>query len=216
MKLFEETKYFSIVLFIYISPFFSLPSESENTQIYKEIIVQDFEHESFGPENIKAKLGPDFTPEVRISSVLRTPERDSTKSLYVEVTAEKNQSFEILFNTPWVSNDFVKEFRFHLYANEGGGSLYMLVPDSTLDIKKILITHFLFSGWKAIDLDISRKVRQDDIVSHKHSELTFLGFLYEAPFERKRGTREIFVIDDILAKVRPKYLLFPSEKTLVK
>ncbi len=184
--------------------------------IYKEVLVQDFESGSFGDENVKAILGPDFTPEVRISTVFRTPERESEKSLYVEVAAEKNQSFQILFKNPWSSQEFVKEFIFHLYSNEGGGSLYVLVRDSSLEIKKLLITHFNFSGWKKISIDISRKTRQDDIVTHKSSELTLLGFLYEAPFERKRGTREVFVLDDILAKIRSKYLLFPGEKTLVK
>ncbi|PJZ64311.1 flagellar assembly protein FlaA [Leptospira wolffii] len=184
--------------------------------IYKEVIVQDFETDSFGEENIKAKLGPELNPEVRISTVFRTPERDSEKSLYVEVSAERNQSFQILFKKPWTSQEFVKEFSFHMYANEGGGSLFLLVRDSTLDMKKLLLTHFNFSGWKKVSLDISRKVRQDDLVTHKNSELVLLGFLYVAPFEMKRGAREVFVIDDILAKVRPKYLLFPGEKTLVK
>ncbi|PKA14581.1 flagellar assembly protein FlaA [Leptospira haakeii] len=184
--------------------------------IYKEYVVQDFETEVFGEENVKAKLGPDFSPEVRISTVFRTPERESEKSLYVELSAEKNQSFQILFKKPWSSKEFVKEFKFHVYANDGGGSLFVLVRDSSLDQKKILLTHFNFSGWKVLSLDITRKVRQDDLVTHKNSELVFLGFLYEAPFERKRGTREVFVIDDILAKTRPKYLLFPGEKALVK
>ncbi|WP_246052563.1 flagellar assembly protein FlaA [Leptospira semungkisensis] len=184
--------------------------------IYKEVLVQDFETDPFGEENVKSKLGPDFTPEVRISSVFRTPERESEKSLYVEVSAEKNQSFQILFKKPWSSQEFVKEFKFHLYANEGGGSLFILVRDSSLEIKKLLLTHFNFTGWKTLKVDITRKVRQDDLVTHKSSELVFLGFLYEAPFERKRGTREVFVIDDILAKVRPKYMIFPGEKTLVK
>lgn len=207
--------FFLIVLSgIYI---LSIPILSKDLSgIYKEYLVQDFETEIFGEENVKAKLGPDFSPEVRISTVFRTPERESEKSLYVELSAEKNQSFQILFKKPWSSQEFVKEFKFHVYANDGGGSLFILVRDSTLDQKKILLTHFNFSGWKVLSLDITRKVRQDDLVTHKNSELVFLGFLYEAPFERKRGTREVFVIDDILAKTRPKYLLFPGEKALVK
>ncbi|TGK21258.1 hypothetical protein EHO61_02160 [Leptospira fluminis] len=206
----------TVLLLAVAFPVFSQNSATENPRIYNEILVQDFETEEFGPENIKSKLGQEFLPEIRISSVLRTPERNSTKSLFVEVTAEKNQSFEIRFQKPWKTTDFVKDFRFHIYANEGGGSLFLLVRDSTLDIKKLLITHFLFSGWKVIDLDVSRKVRQDDLVAYVRSEFQVLGFLYEAPFERKRGSREIFVLDDILVNVRPKYLLFPTEKTLVK
>ncbi|MEI1276832.1 flagellar assembly protein FlaA [Leptospira venezuelensis] len=207
-------KFFSILAVIFILSGEILPKDLSG--IYKEYVVQDFETEVFGEENVKAKLGPDFSPEVRISTVFRTPERESEKSLYVELSAEKNQSFQILFKKPWSSKEFVKEFKFHVYANDGGGSLFVLVRDSSLDQKKLLLTHFNFSGWKVLSLDITRKVRQDDLVTHKNSELVFLGFLYEAPFERKRGTREVFVIDDILAKARPKYLLFPGEKALVK
>lgn len=206
-----------IFLFVLLQVLFVLEVQAKDLSgIYKEVLVQDFETDPFGEDNIKAKLGPDFVPELRISTVFRTPERDSEKSLYVEVNAEKNQSFQILFRKPWSSSEFVKEFLFHIYANEGGGTLYLLVRDSTLDIKRVLVTHFNFSGWKKITTDISRKVRQDDIVTNKSSELTVIGFLYEAPFERRRGTREVFVIDDILAKIRPKYLLFPGENTLIK
>ncbi|WP_207761487.1 hypothetical protein [Leptospira perolatii] len=197
---------------------FKLQSQDQtsNLRIYKDVIVEDFENFTVDSKMVKEKLGPEFFPEVRISNVLHTQQRESAKSLYIEVKAEKNQSFQILFPKPWSSSEFVKEFTFHIYANEGGGSLYVLLRDSTLDIKKILVAHLLFSGWKALSIDVSRKIRQDDLVTNKHSELQLLGFLYEAPFERRRGTREIFVIDDIIAKVRPKYLLFQGEKTLVR
>ncbi|WP_408611627.1 flagellar filament outer layer protein FlaA [Leptospira ainlahdjerensis] len=190
--------------------------EKSPAEIWKQVVVEDFETKEWNTKNLKTRLAEEYFPDIRTSSLLLSPERNSSKSLLLEVPAEKNQSFEILWESPWRTRGFVQEFQFHVYSSGSGASLYVLLRDSTLEVKKILITHLSFEGWKKIKLNVVRKIRQDDIIFTKQAPVEFLGLLYEAPFEMKRGTRDLFAIDDILAIIRDKNRMFPNDKTLVR
>ncbi|MCG6166892.1 flagellar filament outer layer protein FlaA [Leptospira sp. FAT2] len=190
--------------------------EKSSAEIWKQVVVEDFETKEWSSKNLKTRLPAEYFPDIRTSSLLLSPERNSSRSLLLEVPAEKNQSFEILWEQSWKTKGFVQEFQFHIYSSGSGASLYILLRDSTLEVKKILITHLSFEGWKKIRLNVIRKIRQEDIVFTKQNPVEFLGLLYEAPFEMKRGTRDLFAIDDILAIVRDKNRMFQGDKTLVK
>ncbi|WP_232429143.1 flagellar filament outer layer protein FlaA [Leptospira interrogans] len=197
----------------------SLPLRSQDrssAEIWKQIVVEDFETKEWNSKNLKTKLSKEYLPEIRISTLMLSPERNSTKSLLLEVPAEKNQSFEILWEQTWKTKGFVQEFQFHIYSSGSGASLYVLLRDSTLEVKKILITHLNYEGWKKIRLNVIRKIRQDEILFSKQIPIEFLGLLYEAPFTMKRGTRDLFAIDDILAIVRDKNRMFIDEYRLIR
>ncbi|MFH4972869.1 flagellar filament outer layer protein FlaA [Leptospira interrogans] len=197
----------------------SLPLRSQDrssAEIWKQIVVEDFETKEWNSKNLKTRLSKEYLPEIRISTLMLSPERNSTKSLLLEVPAEKNQSFEILWEQTWKTKGFVQEFQFHIYSSGSGASLYVLLRDSTLEVKKILITHLNYEGWKKIRLNVIRKIRQDEILFSKQIPIEFLGLLYEAPFTMKRGTRDLFAIDDILAIVRDKNRMFIDEYRLIR
>lgn len=207
--------FFVILFFILVS----LPLRSQDrssAEIWKQIVVEDFETKEWNSKNLKTKLSKEYLPEIRISTLMLSPERNSTKSLLLEVPAEKNQSFEILWEQTWKTKGFVQEFQFHIYSSGSGASLYVLLRDSTLEVKKILITHLNYEGWKKIRLNVIRKIRQDEILFSKQIPIEFLGLLYEAPFTMKRGTRDLFAIDDILAIVRDKNRMFIDEYRLIR
>lgn len=190
--------------------------DRSSAEIWKQIVVEDFETKEWDSKNLKTKLSKEYLPEIRISTLMLSPERNSTKSLLLEVPAEKNQSFEILWEQTWKTKGFVQEFQFHIYSSGSGASLYVLLRDSTLEVKKILITHLNYEGWKKIRLNVIRKIRQDEILFSKQIPIEFLGLLYEAPFTMKRGTRDLFAIDDILAIVRDKNRMFIDEYRLIR
>ncbi|APH42819.1 Flagellar filament outer layer protein Flaa domain protein [Leptospira interrogans serovar Copenhageni/Icterohaemorrhagiae] len=190
--------------------------DRSSAEIWKQIVVEDFETKEWNSKNLKTKLSKEYLPEIRISTLMLSPERNSTKSLLLEVPAEKNQSFEILWEQTWKTKGFVQEFQFHIYSSGSGASLYVLLRDSTLEVKKILITHLNYEGWKKIRLNVIRKIRQDEILFSKQIPIEFLGLLYEAPFTMKRGTRDLFAIDDILAIVRDKNRMFIDEYRLIR
>lgn len=197
--------------------FFPLRSQDRSSaEIWKQIVVEDFETKEWNSKNLKTKLSKEYEPEIRTSTLMLSPERNSTKSLLLEVPAEKNQSFEILWEQTWKTKGFVQEFQFHIYSSGSGASLYVLLRDSTLEVKKILITHLNYEGWKKIRLNVIRKIRQDEILFSKQIPIEFLGLLYEAPFTMKRGTRDLFAIDDILAIVRDKNRMFVDENRLIR
>lgn len=207
---------FFVILFFILA---SLPLRSQDrssAEIWKQIVVEDFETKEWDSKNLKTKLSKEYLPEIRISTLMLSPERNSTKSLLLEVPAEKNQSFEILWEQTWKTKGFVQEFQFHIYSSGSGASLYVLLRDSTLEVKKILITHLNYEGWKKIRLNVIRKIRQDEILFSKQIPIEFLGLLYEAPFTMKRGTRDLFAIDDILAIVRDKNRMFIDEYRLIR
>lgn len=207
--------FFVILFFILVS----LPLRSQDrssAEIWKQIVVEDFETKEWNSKNLKTKLSKEYLPEIRISTLMLSPERNSTKSLLLEVPAEKNQSLEILWEQTWKTKGFVQEFQFHIYSSGSGASLYVLLRDSTLEVKKILITHLNYEGWKKIRLNVIRKIRQDEILFSKQIPIEFLGLLYEAPFTMKRGTRDLFAIDDILAIVRDKNRMFIDEYRLIR
>ncbi|AOP33018.1 flagellar assembly protein FlaA [Leptospira tipperaryensis] len=217
MRMTEIQNYVLLVMLL----FFKLSNpvdaqEKSPAEIWKQVVVEDFETKEWNTKNLKTRLAKEYFPDIRTSSLLLSPERNSSKSLLLEVPAEKNQSFEILWESPWRTRGFVQEFQFHVYSSGSGASLYVLLRDSTLEVKKILITHLSFEGWKKIKLNVVRKIRQDDIVFTKQAPVEFLGLLYEAPFEMKRGTRDLFAIDDILAIIRDKNRMFPNDRTLVR
>ncbi|TQE68626.1 flagellar assembly protein FlaA [Leptospira noguchii] len=190
--------------------------DRSSAEIWKQIVVEDFETKEWNSKNLKTKLSKEYEPEIRTSTLMLSPERNSTKSLLLEVPAEKNQSFEILWEQTWKTKGFVQEFQFHIYSSGSGASLYVLLRDSTLEVKKILITHLNYEGWKKIRLNVIRKIRQDEILFSKQIPIEFLGLLYEAPFTMKRGTRDLFAIDDILAIVRDKNRMFVDENRLIR
>ncbi|EMO25655.1 flagellar filament outer layer protein Flaa domain protein [Leptospira interrogans serovar Bataviae str. HAI135] len=190
--------------------------DRSSAEIWKQIVVEDFETKEWNSKNLKTKLSKEYEPEIRTSTLMLSPERNSTKSLLLEVPAEKNQSFEILWEQTWKTKGFVQEFQFHIYSSGSGASLYILLRDSTLEVKKILITHLNYEGWKKIRLNVIRKIRQDEILFSKQIPIEFLGLLYEAPFTMKRGTRDLFAIDDILAIVRDKNRMFVDENRLIR
>ncbi|MGJ4718004.1 flagellar filament outer layer protein FlaA [Leptospira interrogans] len=207
--------FFVILFFILVS----LPLRSQDrssAEIWKQIVVEDFETKEWNSKNLKTRLSKEYLPEIRISTLMLSPERNSTKSLLLEVPAEKNQSFEILWEQTWKTKGFVQEFQFHIYSSGSGALLYVLLRDSTLEVKKILITHLNYEGWKKIRLNVIRKIRQDEILFSKQIPIEFLGLLYEAPFTMKRGTRDLFAIDDILAIVRDKNRMFIDEYRLIR
>ncbi|WP_255297619.1 flagellar filament outer layer protein FlaA [Leptospira kirschneri] len=204
-----------MLFFILIS--FPLKSQDRpSAEIWKQIVVEDFETKEWNSKNLKTRLSKEYLPEIRISTLMLSPERNSTKSLLLEVPAEKNQSFEILWEQTWKTKGFVQEFQFHIYSSGSGASLYVLLRDSTLEVKKILITHLNYEGWKKVRLNVIRKIRQDEILFSKQIPIEFLGLLYEAPFTMKRGTRDLFAIDDILAIVRDKNRMFIDENRLIR
>ncbi|ASV07735.1 flagellar assembly protein FlaA [Leptospira interrogans serovar Canicola] len=190
--------------------------DRSSAEIWKQIVVEDLETKEWNSKNLKTRLSKEYLPEIRISTLMLSPERNSTKSLLLEVPAEKNQSFEILWEQTWKTKGFVQEFQFHIYSSGSGASLYVLLRDSTLEVKKILITHLNYEGWKMIRLNVIRKIRQDEILFSKQIPIEFLGLLYEAPFTMKRGTRDLFAIDDILAIVRDKNRMFIDEYRLIR
>ncbi|MDV6236631.1 flagellar filament outer layer protein FlaA [Leptospira ellisii] len=190
--------------------------EKTPAEIWKEVVVEDFESKEWGAKNLKTRLGKDYLPDIRTSTLLLSPEINSSRSLLLEVPAEKNQSFEILWEQPWKTKGFVRELKFQIYSSGSGASLYVLLRDSSLEVKKILITHLNYEGWKGVRINLIRKIRQDDVVFSKRAPVEFLGLLYEAPFEMKRGTRDLFAIDDILAVIRDKNRIFSDEKSLIR
>ncbi|TGM60170.1 flagellar filament outer layer protein FlaA [Leptospira adleri] len=209
--------YVLLVMLLFFNLSNALNSQEKSpAEIWKQVVVEDFETKEWTTKNLKTRLAAEYHPDIRSSSLLLSPERNSSKSLLLEVPAEKNQSFEILWESPWRTRGFVQEFQFHVYSSGSGASLYVLLRDSTLEVKKILITHLSFEGWKKIKLNVVRKIRQDDIVFTKQAPVEFLGLLYVAPFEMKRGTRDLFAIDDILAIIRDKNRMFQNDKTLVR
>ncbi|XDD49726.1 flagellar filament outer layer protein FlaA [Leptospira sp. WS92.C1] len=207
---------FFMILILFHLPISMGAQEKPSAEIWKQVVVENFESKEWGSKNLKTRLGEEYHPDIRISSLLLSPERNSTKSLLLEVPADKNQSFEIVWEQPWKTKGFVQEFQFHIYSSGSGASLYVLLRDSTLEVKKILITHLNYEGWKKIKVNVIRKIRQDDIVFSKQAPVEFLGLLYEAPFEMKRGSRDMFAIDDILAVVRDKNRMFYNDKILVR
>ncbi|EMM86779.1 flagellar filament outer layer protein Flaa domain protein [Leptospira santarosai str. 2000027870] len=212
----KRNRLFIVILFLLQLSFSSRAEERQSAEIWKQIVVEDFETKEWSSKNLKTRLSEEYFPDIRISSLLLSPERNSSKSLLLEVPAEKNQSFEILWEQSWKTRGFVQEFQFHIYSSGSGASLYVLLRDSTLEVKKILITHLSFEGWKKIRLNVIRKIRQEDIVFSKQIPVEFLGLLYEAPFVMKRGSRDLFAIDDIVAIVRDKNRMFSNDKALIR
>ncbi|EMO43717.1 flagellar filament outer layer protein FlaA [Leptospira santarosai] len=212
----KRNRLFIVILFLLQLSFSSRAEERQSAEIWKQIVVEDFETKEWSSKNLKTRLSEEYFPDIRISSLLLSPERNSSKSLLLEVPAEKNQSFEILWEQSWKTRGFVQEFQFHIYSSGSGASLYVLLRDSTLEVKKILITHLSFEGWKKIKLNVIRKIRQEDIVFSKQIPVEFLGLLYKAPFVMKRGSRDLFAIDDIVAIVRDKNRMFSNDKTLIR
>ncbi|MFQ3857554.1 flagellar filament outer layer protein FlaA [Leptospira kirschneri] len=207
---------FLVILFFILISFPLKSQDRPSAEIWKQIVVEDFETKEWNSKNLKTRLSKEYLPEIRISTLMLSPERNSTKSLLLEVPAEKNQSFEILWEQTWKTKGFVQEFQFHIYSSGSGASLYVLLRDSTLEVKKILITHLNYEGWKKVRLNVIRKIRQDEILFSKQIPIEFLGLLYEAPFTMKRGTRDLFAIDDILAIVRDKNRMFIDENRLIR
>ncbi|TGK39244.1 flagellar assembly protein FlaA [Leptospira gomenensis] len=203
-----------IFFFVFLHPLYD--QEKTSAEIWKEVVVENFETKEWSAQNLKTRLGKEYLPDIRTSKLLLSPEIDSSRSLLLEVPAEKNQSFEILWEQPWKTKGFVRELKFQIYSSGSGASLYVLLRDSSLEVKKILITHLNYEGWKNVRINLVRKIRQDDVVFTKQASVEFLGLLYEAPFEMKRGTRDLFAIDDILAVIRDKKRMFSDEKSLIR
>ncbi len=212
----KRNRLFIVILFLFRLSFSLRAEERTSAEVWKQITVEDFETKEWSSKNLKTRLSKEYSPDIRTSSLLLSLERNSSKSLLLEVPAEKNQSFEILWEQSWKTKGFVQEFQFHIYSSGSGASLYVLLRDSTLEVKKILITHLSFEGWRKIRLNVIRKIRQEDIVFSKQIPVEFLGLLYEAPFTMKRGSRDLFAIDDIVAIVRDKNRMFSGDKTLVR
>lgn len=195
-----------LFLFLFVSKI--LISESN---LLKEHLIEDFESISVDSKNIRIRDYSIEIPEVKTSSLITSPDIVSNQSLLLRIKHTKPKSaFELYFPKKYVIDDFVQSFNIRLYSTNFSGKLYLIVKDSEFTAHNLLVGNLNFTGWKKIELLVPNKFIQKDWIINQKTFVQILGFYYVSESDKVDSRENIFVIDDIFAITRKKYLLLEN------
>ena len=182
---------------------------SEVYTVFKEKILEDFETTVYTDKNItfqrssyqEAKLA------IRSKSSKNTPAPtgNSKKYLGVKAKARYGDVFIIKPAKDLIIEQYCKTISIWVYGKRFSGQLSILLQDAKKRNHRIILGKLNFLGWKKLNVNIGRRITQQDDFLNQNKNMKILQIQYRPANRTRLAYWHFFYIDDISAVVRNKY-----------
>jgi hypothetical protein len=174
----------------------------------KKMLLLDFEKDFLPELQLTIKSNSSFSPEMKMTDTITSPDLESSGALLLRLPRGSVLiPWDIRFKNPLNISGYLTELEFNVYSNKSGGDLYMLIRDTNFETSKLLIAKLNYSGWKKHSIKIGNKLKQQDYIVGKETELQMLGFLYQPAETNSVIKEDLIVLDDIIYYSFEKYKL---------
>jgi hypothetical protein len=200
-----------MIFFIFLVSGAFFAEEMDYRDYQEKILVEDFESIKITNQLFNVQANTNYLPDVRMSKNLTSPDLISNTSLLVRITPEAiGIPMNLRFSKPYILNDYIEEFQFHIYSNQANGELSIFVLDTKFQEHKIPIANLNFDGWKNFRVPIANLVSQKDFVIGKPGFMKFIGIQFSLAKKNTKNKEDLIAIDDIFVIKRKKYR-FPAQ-----
>jgi len=180
--------------------------------VYREILVQDFENIEFKDSDIVFQKSRDEEFKVGIRDETPAPVT-SKKYLGIKLRGTRSNAIQIKFPKDKIPtiDKYCHSISIWVYGKNFTGDLSLFIMDNVGKTHKLAFGKLNFHGWHKITKILPAEIIQSDKMLEQKSSLKILSILYIPGTWFKPGTNvkdpvwQTFYIDDITAKVREKY-----------
>ena len=175
-------------------------------QVYKEVIVEDFETVEYTDKNISLRVVKDEKAGVAMRTDYPAPIQNSKRYLGVKVFAKSGSVLTIIPAKPLIIDKYCKYINMWVYGKNFSGELSILVKDANGNIKRLVIGKLNFLGWRKLSVPITDEIAQEDKYLAQKRNIEIVKILYNPSTLERLPAWNYFYIDDITAIVREKYI----------
>jgi hypothetical protein len=175
-------------------------------QVYKEVIIEDFETTTYTEKNISIKVVKDEQAAVSMRTDYPAPVPNSKRYLGVKVFAKSGSVLTIIPAKPFIIDKYCKYINMWVYGKNFSGELSILVKDANGNIKRLVMGKFNFLGWRKLSVPITDEIAQEDKYLAQKRNIEIVKILYNPSTLERLPAWNYFYIDDITAIVREKYI----------
>ncbi|MGB4269170.1 MAG: flagellar filament outer layer protein FlaA [Spirochaetota bacterium] len=175
-------------------------------QVYKEIIIEDFETTEYTDKNISLRVVKDEKAGVSMRTDYPAPVQNSKRYLGVKVFAKSGSVLTIIPAKPLIIDKYCKYINMWVYGKNFSGELSILVKDANGNIKRLVLGKLNFLGWRKLSVPITDEIAQEDKYLAQKRNIEIVKILYNPSTLERLPAWNYFYIDDITAIVREKYV----------
>jgi len=175
-------------------------------QVYKEVIIEDFETTTYTEKNISIKVVKDEQSAVSMRTDYPAPVPNSKRYLGVKVFAKSGSVLTIIPAKPLIIDKYCKYINMWVYGKNFSGELSILVKDANGNIKRMVMGKLNFLGWRKLSVPITDEIAQEDKYLAQKRNIEIVKILYNPSTLERLPAWNYFYIDDITAIVREKYI----------
>jgi len=175
-------------------------------QVYKEVVLEDFETTTYTDKNISIKVVKDEQAAVSMRTDYPAPIQNSKRYLGVKVFAKSGSILTIIPAKPLIIDKYCKYINMWVYGKNFSGELSILVKDANGNIKRLVMGKLNFLGWRKLSVPITDEIAQEDKYLAQKRNIEIVKILYNPSTLERLPAWNYFYIDDITAIVREKYI----------
>ncbi len=190
------------------SPEAEKPAAEESVlsdQVYREIILEDFETNNYDNTMIAIKVTKDQKVELQIRDQYPAPVKGSKKYIGVKVYGKQGDNATITLPKPLIIKDYCQSISMWVYGKKFSGELSLVVTDADEKVHKLSYDKLNFLGWRKLTVRLTKDIIQEDKYLSQAKFLKITKIIYNPGSTERLGQWNYFYIDDISAKVREKY-----------
>jgi hypothetical protein len=177
-----------------------------NDQIYKEIIIEDFENTVWTNKDISVRETKDQKSELQIRNQYPAPANTSKKYAGVKIYGRNGDYVTIKPPKPLIIKDHSQSISMWIYGKNFSGELFMTIKDAEGQAKKITFGKLNFLGWRKLTVKIEKTIAQEDKYLAQPRQIEIINLIYNPGNSGRLPEWSYFYIDDITAKIREKYV----------
>lgn len=208
MSIYLSWIYFFICFFLFPESFLAI--DTQKLEYKDQVLVEDFESITLTRQMFHIQANTNYLPEIRMSKHLTSPDLNSNTSLLIRIPPEGTGiPIDLVFQKPYILEDYIIEFEINLYSNQANGELFFYLLDTKFQKYKVLMANLNYDGWKRFRIPIGNKISQKDYILGKPSFVKLTGIQFSPSKKETKNKEDIIAIDDIFIIKRKKFL-FPK------
>ncbi|MBN1501084.1 MAG: hypothetical protein JW982_13065 [Spirochaetes bacterium] len=174
-------------------------------QVYREIIIEDFEKNEYSSKNGTLRITKDQQFDIQMRTDFPAPVKDSKKYMGIKLYGKQGDPLSIKPPVKLLISDHAQSISLWVYGKNFSGELSIMLKDANEKVHRLSMGKLNFLGWRKLTYRLGKTVAQEDKFLSQPKNLEILQIIYSPGNSGRLPMWHYFYIDDISAKVRKKY-----------
>lgn len=182
------------------------PLPADNSQVYRDIILEDFETSTYTDQNISIRESRDQKASLMMREDLPAPANNSKKYLGIKIFGKSGDVSTIKPIKDIEIKQYCQSISIWVYGKNLSGELSILISDANGNTHRITFGKLNFLGWRKLTTTLSKEVAQQDKLLNQPRSIKISKILYNPGSTGEQPVWNYIYLDEITAKVREKYI----------